>query len=64
MTAMEKTTQIKGKKIGYVRVSDNEQNEDLQIDALKHAGCTVVYGDHGVSGNPPGALQHLACYLV
>ena len=37
-------------KIGYVRVSDKEQTEDLQIDALKQAGCDVIYGDHGVSG--------------
>lgn len=38
------------KKIGYVRVSDKEQTEDLQIDALKQAGGDVIYGDHGVSG--------------
>ena len=40
----------KGRKIGYVRVSDKEQTEDLQIDALKQAGCDVIYGDHDVSG--------------
>lgn len=39
-----------GKKIGYVRVSDADQSENLQIDALKQAGCDVIYGDHGVSG--------------
>ncbi|PLW76432.1 recombinase family protein [Cohaesibacter celericrescens] len=37
-------------KVGYVRVSDFDQTEDLQIDALKAVGCTVIYGDHGVSG--------------
>ncbi|MCW2308953.1 recombinase family protein [Rhodobium gokarnense] len=37
-------------KIGYVRVSDHEQTEALQIDALHQAGCSVIYGDHGVSG--------------
>jgi len=37
-------------KIGYIRVSDNEQTEALQIDALKAAGCDLIYGDHGVSG--------------
>lgn len=40
-----------GKKIGYVRVSDTDQSENLQIDALKQAGCDVIYGDHGVSGS-------------
>ena len=38
-------------KIGYVRVSDDDQTEALQIDALRVAGCEVVYGDHGVSGS-------------
>ena len=37
-------------RIGYVRVSDFDQTENLQIDALKKAGCDVIYGDHGVSG--------------
>lgn len=39
-----------GRKIGYVRVSDKDQSEALQVDALKAAGCDVIYGDHGVSG--------------
>lgn len=39
-----------GNKIGYVRVSDKDQSEDLQIDALKAAGCNMIYADHGVSG--------------
>ncbi len=39
-----------GRKIGYVRVSDKDQSEALQIDALKAAGCDVIFGDHGVSG--------------
>ncbi len=37
-------------KIGYVRVSDDDQTLNLQIDALQDAGCDVIYGDHGVSG--------------
>ncbi len=40
----------KGRKIGYVRVSDADQSEALQVDALKAAGCDVIYGDLGVSG--------------
>ncbi|SMX32890.1 recombinase family protein [Octadecabacter ascidiaceicola] len=39
-----------GRKIGYVRVSDKDQSEALQVDALKAVGCDVIYGDHGVSG--------------
>ena len=38
-------------KIGYVRVSDEEQTENLQIDALRQAGCNRIYGDHGISGS-------------
>lgn len=40
----------KGRKIGYVRVSDADQSENLQVDALEAAGCDVIYGDLGVSG--------------
>ncbi|SMX39406.1 recombinase family protein [Octadecabacter ascidiaceicola] len=39
-----------GRKVGYVRVSDKDQSENLQIDALRAVGCDVIYGDHGVSG--------------
>lgn len=38
-------------KIGYIRVSDDDQSEALQIDALNAAGCDAIYGDHGVSGS-------------
>ena len=32
-------------KIGYVRVSKQEQNEELQIDALKEVGCEKWFVD-------------------
>ena len=32
-------------KIGYVRVSKQEQNEALQIDALKDVGCEQWFVD-------------------
>ncbi|MQY43168.1 helix-turn-helix domain-containing protein [Epibacterium sp. SM1969] len=43
-------TNSQGRRIGYARVSDQDQNESLQIEALKEAGCDVIYGDFGVSG--------------
>jgi len=46
-----------GRKIGYIRVSDADQSEALQVDALRQAGCVKLYRDHGLSGanrNRPG----------
>jgi DNA invertase Pin-like site-specific DNA recombinase len=37
-------------KIGYARVSTDEQHLGLQRDALEMAGCEAVYQDEGVSG--------------
>lgn len=42
--------------IGYARVSTDDQNLDLQHDALKKAGCEKFYDDHmtGSKINRPG----------
>ncbi|HEV7245969.1 MAG TPA: recombinase family protein [Shinella sp.] len=36
--------------IGYARVSTCDQNLDLQVNALRSAGCAKVFKDHGISG--------------
>jgi DNA invertase Pin-like site-specific DNA recombinase len=50
------------KLVGYARVSTVEQNLDMQIAALKAAGCSEICTDHGLSGadfQRPGLLKAL-----
>lgn len=37
-------------KIGYARVSTEDQSLSLQEDALREVGCDAVFSDQGVSG--------------
>ncbi len=48
--------------IGYARVSTFDQNLDLQIDALKKAGCEKIYTDQlsGAKADRPGLVEALA----
>ena len=50
--------------IGYVRVSTSDQNLDLQIDALKSAGCEKIHKDiiSGAKDDRPG-LSKVLKYL-
>ncbi|GCE15164.1 recombinase family protein [Tengunoibacter tsumagoiensis] len=52
-------------KIGYVRVSKQEQNEALQIDALKTAGCEKWFVDKitGSKAERKGLNEALAYVL-
>jgi len=47
--------------IGYARVSTNDQNPQLQLDALDDAGALRVFTDHGASGSMANRPQLDAC---
>lgn len=49
-------------KFGYARVSTDDQNLDLQREALQAVGCDRIFEDHGISGadfSRPGLNQVL-----
>lgn len=50
-------------KIGYARVSTEEQTVALQVDALRAAGCARIFQDEAISGatrDRPGLAEALA----
>nr|WP_321798645.1 recombinase family protein [Burkholderia sp. BCC1988] len=52
-------------KVGYARVSTDEQHLDLQLNALQQSGCDRIFSDRGISGartDRPG-LQHALAAL-
>ena len=60
--------------IGYARVSSEDQNLDLQFDALKKAGCSRMFSDKlsGINKMRPGlddalslpsAIKRYVCHL-
>lgn len=52
----------KPRRIGYARCSTDEQNLDLQINALKSARCDSIFTDKGISATAksrPGFEQAL-----
>lgn len=44
-------------RIGYARVSTNDQDPALQRDALEKAGCERIYEEHasGATANRPSS---------
>lgn len=47
-------------KIGYARVSTDDQNLDLQRDALQRAGCATIYEEHA-SGKTTARIELGQC---
>ena len=50
----------RGMRIGYARVSTDDQTLDLQRDALKKAKCRQIYEEHA-SGKNTARPQLKAC---
>jgi DNA invertase Pin-like site-specific DNA recombinase len=49
-------------QIGYARVSTIDQHAEMQLDALKKAGCQKIFKDEGITGaiaNRPGLKRCL-----
>ena len=49
--------------IGYIRVSTNDQNTDLQRNALNCAGCELIFEDK-ISGTKSESLGLTLLFLM
>lgn len=61
-SALSNVAESAGKRVGYARVSTSDQKLDLQLDALRAAGCGPIFRDQGVSGRDwarPGLTRAL-----
>jgi DNA invertase Pin-like site-specific DNA recombinase len=47
--------------IGYARVSTIDQNPQIQLDALRDAGASRIFTDHGASGSAASRPELAAC---
>lgn len=50
LESFKKVVQNVFMQIGYMRVSTEDQNLDMQRQALEAAGCDAIYEDQGISG--------------
>jgi DNA invertase Pin-like site-specific DNA recombinase len=50
-----------GIKYGYARVSTDDQNSALQLEALRKAGCQTIFKDEGLSGATTRRPAPLRC---
>jgi predicted site-specific integrase-resolvase len=57
----KRTPPMAADRIGYARLSTRDQNLDLQLDALKKAGCDRIYEDtiSGTKSRRPALDQAL-----
>ncbi len=60
---MQSMPKHKSTLIGYARVSTDEQNLDLQLDALNNARCSIMPTTGGTkSAERPYDLNFSTCY--